>query len=281
MNDKVSRREALQLAALGAAGGMLAAGQNSSGKQVRAPFRGLKVGLASYSTRKLTLDRTLEALMSMGIRYISLKDMHLPLTSTPKERLAVKKKVEGAGIQILGCGVITLKNDEADIRRALEYARDIGSPTAVVAPDPSALAALDRVVKDFDIRVAIHNHGPEDKKFPSPLGVFDAVQGLDKRIGCCVDIGHTFRLGLDPAAALRKCAPRLYDIHIKDLDDFRPEPRNVPMGAGVVDLVAVLKTLVELRYAHHVALEYEAESENPIPGMAASFGYMRGVLDVI
>ncbi|MBI3665323.1 MAG: sugar phosphate isomerase/epimerase [Acidobacteria bacterium] len=281
MPDKLSRRKALELAVLGAAGGLCAAAQNRPAKPPRPPFHGLKVGLTSYSTRKLTLDRTLEALQTIGIRYLSLKDVHLPLNSTPEERQVVRAKVERAGIQILGCGVITLRNDEAQIRQALEYARDIGAPTAVVAPDLDALPAMDRVVQDFDLRVAIHNHGPEDKKFPSPLGVFEAVQGLDRKIGCCVDIGHTFRLGLDPAAALRRCAPRLYDIHIKDLDDSRPAPRNVPLGAGVIDLVGVLNTLLELRYAHHAALEYEAEPENPIPGMAASFGYLRGVLEVV
>jgi sugar phosphate isomerase/epimerase len=174
--------------------------------------------------------------------------------------------------------VITLRNDEAEIRRALEYVRDLGASTAVVAPDPTALPALDRAVKDFDIRVAIHNHGPEDKRFPSPLGVFDAVQGLDRKIGCCVDVGHTYRLGIDPAEALRRCASRLYDIHIKDLASAELKPRNVPVGTGALDIVAMLKVLVKMRYAHHVALEYEAEPENPVPGIAASFGYIRGAL---
>ena len=273
------RREALWL--LGAAGAMRSAGQRDPSKPARQPFRGLKVGLTSYSTRKLTLDQTLETLKSMNVRYLSLKDMHLPLASTREERLAARKKVEEAGIQILGCGVIYFKNDEAEIRRALEYAHDIGAPTVVAGPDRAALPTLDRLVKDYDLRVAIHNHGPEDKQFPSPLDVLDRVRGLDERIGCCVDVGHTFRLGLDPAAALRKCAPRLYDIHMKDLAAGSGGHRNVPLGLGVMDVAAILRTLVEAGYSHHVALEYESEPENPIPGIAASFGYMRGLLDAV
>ncbi len=271
----MTRRESLKIAVVGAAGAFPAVA--ATGR----PFAGLKCGIASYSTRKLTLEATLAALKHLQIRYIALKDFHLPMDSTREQRLAVKKQIADAGLEILGCGVITLpRNDEAQVRHALEYTRDVGSPTAVVAPDPAALPALNRVIKDFDLRVAIHNHGPEDKRFPSPLGVLEAVQGLDARIGCCVDVGHTFRLGIDPAAAIRKCAPRLYDVHLKDLADAGAKARNVPIGTGALDIVAILKALVEIRYAHHVALEYEAEPDNPLPGLAASLGYMRGVLAV-
>lgn len=180
MDCQIRRREALKLAAWGAAGGLQGA-ERWAVKPAREAFGGLKVGLASYSTRKLTLEETLKALAEMSIHFVSLKDMHLPLSSSPAERQTAKQKVADAGLKILGCGVISLKNDEAEIRRALEYTRDIGAPTAVVAPDPSALPALDRVVKDFDLRVAIHNHGPEDKKFPSPLGFWNRSGGWTPR----------------------------------------------------------------------------------------------------
>ena len=280
MTHNMDRRDALKLAALGLAG-IRPPGISFAAKTAGPPFHGLKVGLTSYSTRYLGLELTLKALQSMDIKYISLKDMHLPVSSTKEERGAALKKIRTAGIEILGCGVISLKNDEAEIRRALEYTKEIGAPVANVAPDPSALPALDKVVKDFDILVAIHNHGPEDKKFPSPLGVLDAVQGLDKKIGCCVDVGHTHRLGLDPVDALQKCAPRLYGVHVKDVSGLGPKPKNVPLGMGVLDVVGMLKVLLDLRFPHLVALEYESEPENPIPGMAASFGYLRGALSAM
>lgn len=281
MNGTMGRREALKLAAFGAAGAMRAGAAPPPAKTAGAPFHGLKVGLTSYSTRELTLKMTLNALKALDIHYIGLKEMHLSLSSTKEERLKAKADCEKAGVQILGCGVIYLKNDESQIRRALEYSRDIGAPVATIAPDPGALPALDKIIKDFDLQVAIHNHGPGDKKFPSPYQVLDAVQSLDSKIGCCVDVGHTFRLGVDPVEALRKCAPRLYGIHIKDLAGDGPKARGVPVGTGVLDIVGMLKALVDMRYSQLVALEYEIEADNPVPGMAESFGYVRGVLAVI
>jgi len=281
----MTRRDLLQAGPLAAAGALSAADSKWPAKADRHPYQGLKVGMTSYSTREWPLEASVKALKKMGIGYISIKDVHLPLGSTREERRAAKKKIEDNGLTILGCGVINLKNDEREIRRALEYVREMGAPIAVVAPDPPALPVLNQVVKDFDLRVAIHNHGPEDKKFPSPYDVFDAIQNLDPKIGCCVDVGHTFRMGIDPAAAIRKCAPRLYDVHLKDLtrDPGAPDlkPKNVAVGTGVVDVVSVLRALVEMRYAYHVALEYEIEPENPIAGIAASFGFIRGVLAAV
>jgi sugar phosphate isomerase/epimerase len=190
--------------------------------------------------------------------------------------------VERSGLTLLGCGVIYLRNTEAEIRRAFDYVKDLGAPTAVVSLDPPTLPVLNQVVKDYDLRVAIHNHGPEDKRFPGPSDVFDAIQSLDAKIGLCIDVGHTFRTGADPAAAIRKYASRLYDVHVKDIHhdpagrDLRY--RNVPLGTGVIDVAAYLKALVDIRFAGHVALEYEAEPENPVPGMAASYGFIRGFL---
>ncbi|HYM13869.1 MAG TPA: TIM barrel protein [Bryobacterales bacterium] len=280
MTDTMGRREALKLAMLGAAAAK--AGRAMPPAKTATPdFHGLQVGLTSYSTRKLTLEMTVEALRHLDIHYISLKDMHLPLSSTLEERHKAKQLCEKAGVAILGVGVIYLKDDEAEMRHAFEYARDIGAPVATISLLPSALPTLNRVIKDFDILAAIHNHGPGDKNFPSPLGVLDAVQSLDKKIGCCVDVGHTARLGLDPVEALRKCAPRLYGIHIKDLADTSVKARGVPVGTGVLDVVGMLKVLASQRFSQLVALEYETDADAPIPGIAESFGFQRGALAVI
>jgi len=278
MHEPAGRRDFLKLSALALAGGLPATAQNFAVKPGRDPFRGLKFGLTTYSTRRLTLDQTLDALRSMGIGHLTLKDVHLSMTSTAGERAAVRKKVEAAGLKILSCGVITW-TEEAQIRPTLEYVRDVGAG-AVVAVPAALLPAVNKLVKELDVRVGIHNHGPEDKNFPSALAVFDAIQPLDTRIGCVVDIGHTFRKGLDPAAVIRKCAPRLYEVHLKDV----PSPQSraaVPLGSGVVDVVAVLRTLLDIKYGNQAALEYEGEPENPIPGMAASYGFLRGALAAV
>jgi inosose dehydratase len=273
----IGRREALKLALLGAASGR----KGAPAKTARPAFHGLKVGLTSYSTRNLSLEATVHALKALDIRYISLKEMHLPLSSTKRERAAAKRKVDEAGLELLGVGVMYLQNDEAQIRSVLEYARDLDCPVATIAPTPAALPALNRVIRDFDLRVAIHNHGPGDKNFPSPFGVFEAVQPLDKKIGCCVDVGHTYRLGLDPVEALRKCAPRLYGVHIKDMQGSGPKARGVIVGTGALDIPGMLRVLVDIKFSDLVALEYEIDPDNPIPGIAESFGFLRGALAVI
>lgn len=278
-HDTIHRRDAMKLTALGIAGAMGAsAAPEWSVKPAAKPFGGLKVGVTSYTTRELSLDETIAQLKRHGVRYISLKSMHAPLESSAQERKAVAKKLADAGLTLMGCGVISLKNDEQQIRHAFQYCKDLGAPMAVVAPDPDSLPAIDRAIKDFgDLRVAIHNHGPEDKKFPSPTGVFKAIQGLDKRIGCCVDVGHTFRLQEDPIAALKAVKSRLYDVHLKDVSETGEEPPKVPLGRGVMNLGGILRTLVELRFDGHTALEWEGEAKDPVPGMAESFGFIRGV----
>ena len=141
---------------------------------------------------------------------------------------------------------------------------------------------LDKLVKEFDLKLAIHNHGPEDKVWPSPLDVWAAIQKYDERIGVCVDVGHTARCGVDPAQALRTCAARLYDVHFKDLaSKGRRQARPVEVGRGVLDVRGMLKALLDIGYSHHVGLEYEKDMNDPIPGAAESFGYIRGTLACI
>jgi inosose dehydratase len=212
------------------------------------------------------------------VHHVSVKDAHLPLRSTPEQRKAVAAKFREAGITPLSCGVITMGDDEAEIRHAFEYARDFGVPTIVCKPTRKSLPVLDRLVKEYDVKLAIHNHGPEDKVWPSPLDVWEAVQGHDERIGLCIDVGHTARCKVDPAQAIRTCARRLYDLHIKDLGGLDVNERPIEVGRGVLDEHAILLALLETRFAHHVGLEYEKDINDPLPGIAESLGYLRGVL---
>ena len=175
--------------------------------------------------------------------------------------------------------MITSGDDEAEIRRAFDYARDFGVPTIVGKPTRASLPLLDRLVKEYDIRLAIHNHGPEDKVWPSPLDVWEAVQGHDERIGLCIDVGHTARCKVDPAAAIRTCAARLYDVHIKDIaggDAKTDSP--IEVGRGTLDEHAILQALLDIKFSHHVGLEFEKDLNDPLPGVAESLGYLRGML---
>jgi sugar phosphate isomerase/epimerase len=247
-------------------------------KRAREPFAGLQVGLASYSTRKLSLEETLALCRRVGIRHLTLKSGHLALTSTGEERRAVREKVAEAGLVLGGCGVIYLHN-EAEARRAFEYARELGAQTVVIGINEAMVPVVDKVLGDFELRAAIHNHGPQDKQGAfSPLTVMGWVKGTGTKLGVCMDVGHTWRCGLEPTAVARKCFARLFDIHVKDLNRER---RVVPVGQGAIEVAGLLKTLVKLGYRHQVALEYEADAARPEAGIAESIGYQRGVLAAI
>ena len=135
------------------------------------------------------------------------------------------------------------------------------------------------LVKEFGLKLAIHNHGPEDKVWPSPLDVWAAIQKYDERIGVCVDVGHTARCGVDPAEALRTCAGRLYDVHFKDLTSKEGKSRPVEVGRGRARCARNAQgTSWISATSYHVGLEHEKDMADPIPGAAESFGYIRGTL---
>jgi len=242
------------------------------------PFDGLKVGITTYTLRKFSLEEAIAMTKQVGVKYISLKDMHLPLKSSAEERKAVGQKVAQAGLVLTGGGVIYMKDNEAEIRSVFEYARDAGMPTIVCSPDPEALNTVEKLAKEFDLRIAIHNHGPTDKKYPSPLDVMKLVKNRDSRMGVCMDVGHTVRINEDPVAVMQQVASRLYDFHMKDVTAATAEGKPTEVGRGVIDIVAVLRMLQKMKYPYNVALEYEANGDNPMPGMIESYAYMRGVL---
>ena len=243
------------------------------------PLRGLKIGVASYTFKQRPLEPTINAIRTVGLSYVSIKDFHLPLKSTADQRKEVAEKFRAAGITPLSCGVITLKNKEDVVRQAFEYARDAGIPTIVASPDADALPLVERYVKEFNLRVAIHNHGPKDK-WPSANEIMPAIDKLDERIGLCIDVGHTARAGVNPADAIRKYRARVYDIHFKDLDGTAPNAKPVQVGRGVLDVRAMLQALLDIKFGGAVSFEYEKDidREDPLPGLAESVGYVRGVL---
>ncbi len=241
----------------------------------------LKIGLASYSTRKFTLDQTIEMMKELDIQYVTLKSFHLELNSTTQERKAVAKKLKENGIHLMGGGVIYLKNDEEQILNAFQYARDAGMPVIVGSPDIDALPIVDKMVKEFDIKVAIHNHGPGDSKYPSPLDAYKYVKDYDKRIGLCIDIGHSVRWGDDEIEVIHAVKDRLYDFHIKDTTARNKNGSTIELGRGIINIPGVIKALMDIQFEGHVALEYEKDADNPLPGMRECFGYIRGVIDTL
>lgn len=285
---RVSRRTLIKSGALVAAAWPLTGLQPASAETPAAngkadPWRGLKVGIASYSFRKMPLDATLKAIQRLGLQYMSIKDVHLSLKSSPEERRTVAQKIKEAGITLMSCGNVSMENNEANIRAAFEYARDAGIPTIVCSPHPDSMPILDKMVKEFNIKLAIHNHGPEDKRFPAPQDVWKAVQAFDRRIGLCIDVGHTARAQEDPAEAIRKYRERLYDLHIKDIANSERTPRGstVEMGRGALNQKAIFRALLEIKYPYLVSFEYEKDADDPLPGTAESVGYAKGLLSCL
>lgn len=246
-------------------------------------LKGLKLGVASYSFRKMPLDQTIKGIRRVGLSYVSIKDFHLPMKSTKQERQAVAAAFAEAGITPISCGNVKLTTDEAASRNAFEYVRDTGAKVMVCAPDPAALPMLEKLVKEFDIRLAIHNHGPEDKVFPTPYEVQKAVKDLDPRIGFCVDVGHTARAGVDPAKTIVELKDRVYDIHFKDVSDVAGKSARVEceVGRGKLDIAAMVRALLQIQFAGHIGFEYEKDATDPLPGLAESVGYVRGILAAV
>lgn len=287
----VTRREAIGRAAI--AGLMLPfLGSARALGQVTAteprPLGPLKPGLASYSFRKLPTDAAIAAMGVLGITSVSPFKVHVPiLVGTPDDCRAAAAKFRDAGIAFAGTGVVGLSGSETLMRRAFECGKAAGMTLMTASytevPDKATLQLTERFVREYDIRLAFHNHGPEDKVFPSPFDVWEAVKPYDVRMGLCIDVGHTARAGVDPVEAIRRCADRLYDVHMKDTKAGPGVKKDIPVGLGLgrLDIRAIIGELQNVSFMGQVGLEYEVEADNPVPGVAQSYGYLRGVMDAL
>jgi sugar phosphate isomerase/epimerase len=242
---------------------------------------GLRLGIASYSVRNMTLDEAIAVVKVLRIRNTALFKNHCNWeTASVEECKGVGEKLKAVGLNLTGSGVINLPNDEAKCRKAFENVKAAGMQTMVCKPAKDALPLVEKLTKEFDQKLAIHNHGPEDKEYPTPDVIWNAIRSLDKRIGLCIDVGHTARGGADPIAAIKLYATRLYDVHMKDSVAIVGAQRDVPIevGAGRLDVIGILRTLLEIKYDGVVSFEYEKVAGNPVTGLAESLGYVRGVL---
>jgi sugar phosphate isomerase/epimerase len=239
----------------------------------------LKLGVATYSFREFSRRLAIKMMREMKISYVSIKDFHLPYRSTPEEIAKAVAEFQSAGITILSGGVIYMqKDDEAELRRMFDYARMATMPMLIIAPSHETMPHIERLVREFNIRVAIHNHGPEDKHFPGSKDVLAVVRNMDPRVGLCIDVGHEARTGADVPASIAEAGDRLFDVHIKDIVEAAGKNRGAVVGEGVLPIAAIFKQLVKMKYQGGVMLEYEIDGDNPQPGMQRSFSYMRGVL---
>ncbi|RXH56071.1 sugar phosphate isomerase/epimerase family protein [Granulicella sibirica] len=279
MKNYVSRRSVLRASAALSASALFnplaRAGGFSGAPDAPSPIR---LGIASYTFRKFNDTQLIEFMKQLKTPYLNLKDTHLPMT--PLDQVKTKAdEYRAAGFKLTAAGTIYFPKDEDDdIRMKFEYCKAAGIPIIVGAPTHQTIGRVEKFVKQYDIKLAIHNHGTEDKEWPSPLDVLKVVKNMDPRMGCCIDVGHTMRAGTDPVEAVHLVGPRLFDMHMKDLADGKVKESQVAVGEGVMPVRDIFKALIAIKYPGNVDLEYEIKENDPMPGVVESFAYMRGVL---
>jgi len=277
----VSRRDfihssVLVAAALAAPGSVWASTPTPPFAEEATPIR---LGLASYTFRNFSRAQMIGFMKQLNVLALNAKDVkdHLPMD--PQEEAAALADFAAAGIKLHAAGTIYFPKDEdADIRSKFAYCKRAGIGVIVAGdPTPETLPRIEKFVKEYDIRFAIHNHGPEDKIWHSPLDVLKAVKGMDPRIGCCIDVGHTVRAGTDVVQAIREAGPKLHNVHMKDLANFEKKDSEVAVGEGIMPVRKMFEALIAVKYKGFVDLEYEIHPDDPMPGVTKSLAYMRGV----
>jgi inosose dehydratase len=237
-----------------------------------------KVGMAGYTFVKFDLDKTLETLKNTDVHYLCIKDFHLPFKSTDEEIAAFHAKLKASNVTGYAVGPIYMKTQE-EVDRAFAYAKRVGVKLVVGVPNYELLPYVDKKVKEYDFKYAIHLHGPDMPMYPDADDVWNNVKDLDPRIGMCLDIGHDTRNGKDPVADLKKYHTRVFDIHIKDVTGPTKQGYSLEIGRGVIDFPAFVKMLREVGYSGVCSLEHEKDMTNPFMGIAESIGYFRGVIE--
>ncbi|MCJ7447234.1 MAG: sugar phosphate isomerase/epimerase [Bacteroidales bacterium] len=276
-----SRRQFLKLSGTGvlAAGVSSVYGFNLSPlppKKATSPDT-FTVGMAGYTFREFNVEKTIEMMKRIGVTNLSLKDFHMPLNSTREQINAVIGKFNSGGINVYTVGVIYMKTRES-VDQAFEYAKMAGVRMIVGAPNYELLPHVEEKIKEYDFKLAIHNHGPDNPLYPNATDIWDHIKDLDPRIGICIDIGHTTRDGQDPSVDITRYKSRIYDIHIKDVDKASKEGKTIEMGRGIIDIPRVIATLRKINYSGECSLEFEKDMKDPLAGIAESIGYFKGVM---
>ncbi|MGB8847293.1 MAG: sugar phosphate isomerase/epimerase [Terracidiphilus sp.] len=283
MKNTFSRRGFLQSSTIAAASAAFVGASPAVAEAIPASGKPspVRLGLASYTFRNFTRAQLLGFMKQLELTDLNCKDVkdHLPMD--PALEAQALADYAAAGIKLHAAGTISFpKDDDDDIRSKFEYCKRAGINVIVAGdPAPTTLPRIEKFVREYDIRLAIHNHGPEDKIYHSPFDVLKIVKDMDPRIGCCIDVGHAARAGANLVEAIHAVGPRLYDMHAKDLTSFSSKESQVPVGRGILPFREMFQALIEIKYKGFVDLEYEIHPDDPMPGVIESFAFMRGVLD--
>lgn len=274
-----TRRKFFGTAGMGLAA-MLAGQKLTAGSQLsfsRALPGGVEIGIASYGLRNLTLDEVIEIMQDLELRKISIKNMHLPYDLSPEEIERDMTKMRYAGLDPYAAGVIYMTSVD-EVARAFDYAKTAGFDMIVGVPDYNILDLAEQKVKAYDIRLAIHNHGPDGMPYPSATEAYEMIKDKDRRIGICMDVAHIARSGLDPVEEIYFVKDRLYDVHLRDNTANGKEGTACRPGKGNLDLPGIIKALRNVDYQGVYTIEYGIEEDAPLTGTALTVGYIQGLL---
>ena len=239
----------------------------------------LNLGIQLYSLRGYKVDEAMKHARDIGFRFVEFYGDMYPVNSDAAAIAGMKKKLADLGLTVSAHGVNGFGGDAAANRKVFEFAKAAGIPCLSADPSPEAFKSLDELVKEFDIKIAIHNHGP-NHRYNKVVDVLKAIEGHDERIGACADLGHYIRSGEKPTEVIRLLKGRLYGIHLKDFQDMKDVTKGVILGKGHLDVPAVMASLVQTNFPKNgaLSLEYEENPQNPLDDIRQCYAVAKDAL---
>jgi inosose dehydratase len=265
MQKPRSRRSFLKVAASAVAAGGVTSLARLRAENPSNRFGGFDVGLQSYTLREFPVDEALKEINRMGLASVEMFDAHFSHKSSPEDIKAMKEKTSALGITMRGHGVNPFTKDHEANRRWFEFAKQAGIKNLSADPTEEAFDSLDKLVEEYQIRIAIHNHGP-GARYDKVTDVLKAIKGHHPLIGACADLGHYIRSAEDPVRVINLLEGRLYGIHLKDFAEQKSKTKGVILGQGHLDVVGVFKALRKVNFPKDgcLALEYEENAKDPL-----------------
>ncbi|MCP3695903.1 MAG: sugar phosphate isomerase/epimerase [Planctomycetaceae bacterium] len=204
----------------------------------------------------------------MGLHFVEFFSKHLNPNATAAQLAENRQLLERAKVTLSAHGVNRFSKDHEANRKVFEFAKRAGIRNITANPTPDSFDSLDKLVAEYNIRIAIHNHGP-GALYDSIDSVKKAVTGHHKLIGACVDTGHFIRSKEDPVKAVHELGPRVFGVHMKDEEKQEKKSHNVVIGSGHLDVLGLFKALKKVSFPADgsLSLEYEANPSNPIDDM--------------
>lgn len=240
-----------------------------------------ELGMAGYSFVNFNLDDSLKMMKRMDIRYLCIKDFHLPLNSNAEQIAAFHQKLSESNVKGYAVGPIYMTKSKTEIDNAFDYAKRVGVDLIIGIPNKEDLEYISKKTEEYNIRYALHNHGPEDKLYPNAKSIHDLINHLSPKMGICFDMGHNMRDAREPSADLKSYHKRIFDIHLKNVTEATEKGSTCELGRGVIDIPKFVKTLRSVGYSGKCSLEFEKDMKDPLAGIAESKGYFQGVCDAI